>query len=77
MSDIRKWLEGIGLDQYADAFETNKIDVDLVGEVDDQILKDIDVSSAGSRLRIRNAIAKLAPAPVAGVNLSPTTPKLR
>src|SRR5262249_41318624 len=32
---------------------------------DDQLLKDIGVSSAGHRLRVRDAIAKLAPAPVA------------
>ena len=29
MSEIRKWLEAIGLGQYADAFETNDIDMDL------------------------------------------------
>jgi len=65
MSDIRKWLEGIGLDQYADAFEANKIDMDLLGEVDDQILKDIGMSAAGDRLRIRKAIAKFRPPDIA------------
>jgi SAM domain (Sterile alpha motif) len=60
MSEIRKWLEAICLDQYADAFEANKIDMDLLGQVDDQILKDIGVSAAGDRLRIRNAIAKVS-----------------
>ena len=72
MSEIRKWLEGIGLGQYADAFEANKIDMDLLGQIDDQILKDIGVSAAGDRLRIRNAIAKLATAPVAETNATPT-----
>jgi|SRR5215469_3324637 len=71
MSAIRKWLEGIGLDQYADAFEVNKIDMDLLGEVDDQILKDIGMSAAGDRLRIRKAIAKLVTAPVAEVSPAP------
>jgi class 3 adenylate cyclase len=74
MSEIRNWLEGIGLGEYGDAFEANKIDMDLLGEVDDQILKDIGMSAAGDRLRIRKAIARLATAPVAEVNLSPTTP---
>ena len=59
MSDVRKWLDSIGLAQYADAFETNDLDIDLLGQIDDQLLKDIGVSSAGHRLRIRNAIAKL------------------
>ena len=53
MSAVRKWLESINLDQYADAFETNDIDMDLLTQVDDQILKDIGISSVGHRLRGR------------------------
>src|SRR5215469_16245030 len=75
MSEVRKWLERIGLGQYADAFDANEIGMDLLRQVDDQMLKDIGVSIGGHRLRIRNAIAKLVAAPVAAeVNLSPTTP---
>jgi class 3 adenylate cyclase len=59
LSGVGKWLESIGLAQYTGAFEANDIDVDLLRQVDDQVLKDIGVSSAGHRLRIRNAIAKL------------------
>jgi class 3 adenylate cyclase/tetratricopeptide (TPR) repeat protein len=72
MTAVRKWLEAIGLAQYVEAFEANKIDMDLLRQVDDQILKDIGVSAAGDRLRIRNAIAKIVTAPIAEVNLSPT-----
>ena len=61
MSAVRNWLEEIGLAQYANAFEANDIDTDLLTQIDDQVLKDIGVSSAGHRLRLRNAIAKLAP----------------
>jgi class 3 adenylate cyclase len=60
MSGVRTWLSGIGLDQYADAFEANDVEMDLLKEVDDEVLKDIGVTSAGHRLRIRSAIAKLA-----------------
>ena len=60
MSEIRKWLEAIGLGQYADAFETNDIDMELLRKVDDQTLKDIGMSSAGHRLRVRSAIAELS-----------------
>jgi SAM (Sterile alpha motif) domain-containing protein len=67
VSEIRIWLDGIGLVQYAKAFESNDINVDLLREVDDQTLKDIGVSSAGHRLRIRSAITKfnaaLSPSP--------------
>jgi class 3 adenylate cyclase/tetratricopeptide (TPR) repeat protein len=62
MSEIRKWLESIGLGQYGDAFEANDIDMDLLKQVDDQMLKDIGVASAGHRLRIRNAIPPTTPA---------------
>jgi class 3 adenylate cyclase len=61
MSDVRTWLAGIGLGQYADAFEANDVEMDLLKDVDDQTLKDIGVTSAGHRLRLRSAIAKLAP----------------
>ena len=59
MSTVRNWLEEIGLGQYADAFEANDIDMDLLTNIDDQLLKDIGVSSAGHRLRLRKAIANL------------------
>src|SRR5215471_6078466 len=74
MSEIRNWLDSIGLGEYGDAFEANHIDMDLLQQVDDQMLKDIGVASAGHRLRIRNAIAKLAAAPAAEVNLSSSAP---
>jgi class 3 adenylate cyclase len=74
MSEIRKWLEAIGLAQYADTFEANEIGMDLLVQVDDQMLKDIGVSIGGHRLRVRNAIAKLAAAPAAEVNLSSSAP---
>ena len=61
MSEVRKWLEAIGITQYANVFEANDLDMDLPRQVDDQKLKDIGVSSAGHRLRISNAIAKLGP----------------
>jgi class 3 adenylate cyclase len=61
MSEIRNWLESIGLGQYADAFEANDIDMELLRKVDDQTLKDIGMSSAGHRLRVRSAIAELSP----------------
>jgi SAM domain (Sterile alpha motif) len=33
MSEVRTWLVGIGLGQYADAFEANDIEMDLLKEV--------------------------------------------
>ncbi len=72
MSAVRHWLEEIGFGQYADAFEANDIDTDLLIEVDDQLLKDIGISSAGHRLRLRKAIAKFVSAAVADANAAST-----
>ncbi len=44
MSEVGKWLQGIGLGQYADGFDTNEIDMELLRQVDDQLLKDLGVS---------------------------------
>ena len=85
MSAVRDWLETIGLGQYADAFEANDIDTDLLPRIDDQLLKEIGVSSAGHRLRLRDAIARLAPtstadastASAAAATEAPATPAER
>ena len=75
MSAVRNWLAEIGLAQYADAFEANNIDTDLLAQIDDQVLKDIGVSSAGHRLRLRNAIAKLVPTSITqGISEVPASP---
>jgi hypothetical protein len=58
MSDVRTWLADIGLGQYADAFEANNVEMDLLKDVDDQTLKDIGVTSAGHRLRLRGRHAR-------------------
>jgi len=34
MSAVRHWLEAIGLAQYADDFEANGIDTDLLTQID-------------------------------------------
>ena len=56
MSSVRAWLEDLGLPQYADVFEVNDIDVSLLADLNDQVLKDIGVASAGHRLRLLGAI---------------------
>jgi hypothetical protein len=38
MSDVQKWLESIGLGQYAATFDANEIGMDLLQQVDDQML---------------------------------------
>ena len=60
MSDIRQWLEELGLGQYADAFEENDITLELLSDLNDQTLKDIGVTSAGHRIRVLKAAATLS-----------------
>jgi SAM (Sterile alpha motif) domain-containing protein len=52
MNAVRRWLETIGLGQYADTFEANHIDMDLLRQVDDQMLKDIVVDRQQNLLAI-------------------------
>ena len=77
MSEVRNWLESIALGQYAYIFEANHLEMDLLSQVDDNLLKDIGVSSAGHRLGIRNGIAKFAGVnrPVPESNVTETSTK--
>lgn len=63
MSDVGSWSASIGLDHDADAFETNDIGMDPIGEIGDQALRELGMPTAGHRLRIRAAIAKLNAGP--------------
>ncbi len=56
---ISEWLEDLGLSQYAEAFEENDIDWELIGIIDQQTLKDIGIGSAGHRLQILKAAKSL------------------
>ena len=67
--DIDGWLRGINLDQYAEMFRANDIDIELLGRLTNDDLKDIGVASFGHRKKLLEAIAELgsarAPAPAA------------
>jgi class 3 adenylate cyclase len=58
--DIDGWLGGIGLSQYAEMFRANDIDVELLGRLTNDDLKDIGVLSFGHRKKLLEAIAELA-----------------
>lgn len=69
MSDIREWLTGLGFAQYADAFEENEISVELLGELDQDLLKEVGITTLGHRLKILKALKEGAAAdnaPAAG-----------
>jgi hypothetical protein len=56
MSDLRDWLRGNNLEQYADAFEANDIDLDILPDFNDHDLEQLGLS-LGNRRRLLKAIA--------------------
>jgi class 3 adenylate cyclase len=56
MSDLRDWLRGNNLEQYADALEANDIDLDILADLDDNDLAQLGLS-LGNRRRLLKAIA--------------------
>ena len=78
MSDLRDWLHKNNLEQYADAFEANDIDLDILPDLNEHDLEQLGVS-LGNRRRLLKAIAErdskatpskaadLAPAKAAGL----------
>ena len=59
MSDVGRWLEGLGLGRYAEAFAAHDIDLDIVAELSEPDLERLGVS-LGDRKRLLRAIAGLA-----------------
>jgi class 3 adenylate cyclase/predicted ATPase len=60
MSDIPEWLDGLGLGEYADAFEKNEITLDLARDLNNDDLKDLGVDAIGHRKALLRGIAALA-----------------
>ncbi|MDP2620459.1 MAG: adenylate/guanylate cyclase domain-containing protein, partial [Hyphomicrobiales bacterium] len=56
--DIARWLEGLGLDRYAETFARNDIDLEVVAELSDDDLKDLGLT-LGHRRKLLKAIAAL------------------
>ncbi|WP_200339140.1 adenylate/guanylate cyclase domain-containing protein [Rhodovibrio sodomensis] len=61
--DVRAWLQGIGLEVYADTFEEQAIDRALLPDLTAQDLKDLGVGALGHRKRLLAAIAQLGAEP--------------
>ncbi len=58
--NIREWLDSLGLDHYAETFEENELDLDLVADLSDADLKDLGVTAMGHRKKLLRAIEALA-----------------
>ena len=58
MQSVRQWLEGIGLGEYAEALERNRIDLEIAKELNDQDLRELGIEALGHRKRLLKAIAQ-------------------
>ena len=70
--DVGSWLSGLGLGQYAAAFEDNAVDAEILRELTAEDLKELGVSLVGHRRKLLAAIAALANGPASsdgGANL--------
>ncbi|MCC7547924.1 MAG: AAA family ATPase [Burkholderiales bacterium] len=63
MPGIRQWLEAAGLPQYADAFERNDIDVDILADLSEQDLHRLGVSLGHGKRILRTVHGGADPAP--------------
>jgi class 3 adenylate cyclase/predicted ATPase len=59
MTDLDRWLGGLGLEQYAAAFAENAIDTGMLAALTAEDLKEIGVAALGHRKRLLEAIAAL------------------
>src|SRR5205814_1214732 len=59
MKQVADWLEELGMSEYADQFAGNDIDRGVLGDLTDQDLKELGVSSLGHRRKLLRAIADL------------------
>lgn len=60
---IRAWLEDLGLQQYADAFEAEEIEPGIVDQLDHGTLKELGVLVLGHRLKMLRAASAGVVAP--------------
>ena len=60
MTNIRQWLDSLNLAQYAEAFEENDIDREILRELTERDLEKLGVGSLGHRKKLLKAISSLA-----------------
>lgn len=68
MRSVRLWLETVGLEQYAEAFERNDVDLDVLRDLNEDDLHRLGVS-LGHRKRILRAMQEPTSAPRAPPSL--------
>ena len=74
MRDVQKWLTGLGLSQYALAFDENQIDFEVLLDLTEDDLRELGLPM-GPRKKLLKAIAALKSEPsIAENHIEPTLP---
>jgi class 3 adenylate cyclase len=60
--DVGEWLRGLGLGEYEERFQNNRVGADVLPRLTADDLRDIGVSAVGDRRRLLDAITALAAA---------------
>ena len=59
MTDVLRWLEDLGLEQYAEAFAENFVDFDTLPQLTPEDLEGLGVAAIGHRRKLQSAIESL------------------
>ena len=62
MNSIREWLQALGLEEYVELFERERIDLATARHLSDTDLRELGLP-LGPRVKLRMAVETLAPAP--------------
>lgn len=73
MSNMARWLDGLGLKKYAQTFADNEIDFDALADLNDDDLKGLGIP-LGPRKKLHKAIASLEHAPSSRQAIAETVP---
>ena len=76
MQSISEWLQSLDLDQYAQVFADNDIDLRLIASLSEQDLEKLGVSSMGHRKKLLTAIEELHDARTAVSSPPETVPSV-
>lgn len=72
---IGTWLEGLGLGEFAGAFEENGVDLALLPELNNDDLKDMGVARVADRKKLLKAIAALETAALPAADSTTSAPE--
>ena len=69
MQQIADWLKQLGMPEHIQCFAKHDIDFTILGDLTDQDLEKIGVTSLGHRRKLLSAISQLKGAPAAPLRL--------